>query len=118
MNNYTSTTEIPIIKKLYDLYKTYYDYQTLFSKRDKYALGSKCEQYIFSTFELILAASSAAKQNKMTLIQQANVKFDTLKVLFRLAKDLKMLDIKKYTVIQGYLQEIGRMLGGWQRSLI
>ena len=52
------------------------------------------------------------------LIQQASVKFNALKIFIRLAKDLKCLDNKKYITLEAQLQEIGKMLGGWQKSLL
>lgn len=115
MNTYTN--EIPVIKKVYELYKTFYDYSKLFPKKDRYALGSKCEEYIISTLELLLAASSAQRGEKQIFIKQANIKFDALKIFIRIANDIKIIDTKKYLVLQKYLQEIGRMLGGWQKSL-
>jgi hypothetical protein len=115
MENFHS--QMPIIAKTYELYKTFYQYLLLFPKRDKYTLGSKCENYIISVLELLLAAGSATKEKKLLIIQQASVKFDALKIFIRLAKDLKCLDNKKYTSLEGYLQEIGKMLGGWQKSL-
>lgn len=36
-----------------------------------------------------------------------------LKILIRILKDLKILDIKKYLLLEDELQEIGKMLGGW-----
>jgi hypothetical protein len=115
MNN--SHTEIPIIKKVYELYKLYYGYLILFPKKDKFALGARCEVYIISVPELLLSAGGLPKESKGQIIQQASVKFDTLKVLLRMARELGLLDNKKYLVLQTLLQEIGRMLGGWQRSL-
>ncbi|MEK7496856.1 MAG: diversity-generating retroelement protein Avd [Patescibacteria group bacterium] len=111
------TTEIPIISKLYELYKTFYQYIELFPKKDKYALGSACERYLTTTLELLLAAGSVPKNDKLNYLQQANVKFDALKFFIRLARELKLLDSKKYLTLQTNIQEIGRMLGGWQRSL-
>jgi hypothetical protein len=32
-------------------------------------------------------------------------------------KDVKAIDNKKYTIIQSEVDEIGRMLGGWIKSL-
>lgn len=110
--------QIPIVAKTYELYKTFYQYLLLFPKRDKYTLGSKCENYIISVLELLLAAGSSAKEKKLLLIQQASVKFDALKIFIRLAKDLKCMDNKKYITLESYLQEIGKMLGGWQKSLV
>jgi len=109
--------EIPIVQKLYDLYKTFYSYSLLFPKKDKYTLGAKCERYILSTLELLLAASSTPQTEKLVLLRQANVKFDALKILLRLAREICAIDAKKYVTLQTQIQEIGRMLGGWQRSL-
>ncbi|MFA5954234.1 MAG: diversity-generating retroelement protein Avd [Patescibacteria group bacterium] len=109
--------EIPIVQKLYDLYKTFYGFAVLFPKKDKYTLGAKCEQYIINTLELILAASAVTPAEKLGLLRQANVKFDTLKVFLRLSREIGAIDAKKYLVLQREIQEIGRMLGGWQRSL-
>ncbi|OGE76525.1 MAG: hypothetical protein A3C85_03820 [Candidatus Doudnabacteria bacterium RIFCSPHIGHO2_02_FULL_48_21] len=109
--------EIPIIAKTNELYKIYYQYLQLFPKKDKYALGNKCEMYIIATIELLIEAGSAPKEQKLALLKKANVKFDALKFFLRAAHDLKILDNKKYLLLQTHIQEIGRMLGGWQRSL-
>ena len=111
------TNEIPIIVKLSEFYKIYYGYLELFPKKDKYALGLKCEAYIISTLELLLEAGNVPKEHKLELLKRASVKFDALKFFLRTAKELKILDNKKYLVLQTHIQEIGRMLGGWQRSL-
>ena len=44
------------------------------------------------------------------------IKIDVLRVLIRLAKEIKALDNKKYLISQECLDEIGRMLGGWIKS--
>lgn len=110
-------TDIPIIKNLYELYKVFYSYSVLFPKKDKYTLGAKCEMYIITTLELLLEASCAYREEKLELIKKANAKFDALKLFIRLLKDLNIIDSKKYLELQKQIQEIGRMLGGWQRSL-
>jgi four helix bundle protein len=114
MSDYNNN--LPVIKKIYELYKTFYGYSNLFPKKDKHTLGSKCEMYILSVLELLIAAGSASKSEKIAYIRKANIKFDTLKVFIRLANEINMLDNKKYLVLQKQIQEIGRMIGGWQKS--
>ena len=111
-----SNIDIPIIKKLYELYKVFYSYSALFPKKDKYTLGAKCEIYLIATLELLLEASCTYRDEKLVLIKKANTKFDTLKLFIRLLKHLNIIDTKKYLKLQEQIQEIGRMLGGWQRS--
>ena len=114
MANYNN--EVPVIKKVYELYKTFYGYSKLFPKKDKYTLGSRCEIYILTVLELLIAAGSAPKNEKLAFIRKANIKFDTLKIFIRLANEINMLDGKKYLALQKQIQEIGRMIGGWQKS--
>lgn len=111
------TSDIPIIKKLFDIYKVFYQYLSLFPKKDKHMIGTKCEAYLLETLELVIMASSVPREEKLANIQQANVKFDALKLFIRMAHELKILDLKKYVYLQDMIQEIGRMLGGWKKSL-
>lgn len=113
MNN----NELPVVHKLYELYKLFFGYLTLFPKKDRHTVGAKCEDYIITIIELALEAGGTPKNEKQILVRQANVKLDTLKIFIRLCKDLNLLDDKKYIAVQEKIQEIGKMLGGWQRSL-
>jgi hypothetical protein len=49
-------------------------------------------------------------------LEKASVKLNLLRFLFRLMKETKTFDNKKYVVLQEMVDEIGRMLGGWIRS--
>ena len=121
MSTYNSSglnLDIPIFTKSYELYKIFYGYLPTFPKKDRYTLGQKCENILLDLIEAIMLASSLSKQEKPPILKQASLKLDLLKVLFRLGKDLKILDNKKYLVLEGYLQEIGRMLGGWIKTTL
>ena len=109
--------EIPIIIKIYDLYKLFYGYLKLFPKKDKYALGAKCERKFIAVLELILLAKNSKPDERKRIICQASAKFDVLKIFIRLGKDLNLLDQRKYLALQNNLSEIGKILGGWLKSL-
>ena len=117
MYNQINNKEIPILAKFIQMYKIFYRYLELFPKKDKYALGAKCEITMIAVLELLLAASRAEKNNKKSLLSQASIKFDVLKIFIRMAWELKILDDKKYAELQIHLQEIGKMIGGWLKSL-
>lgn len=110
-------TEAPILKHTVDLYKEFYQYLKTFPKKDQYLLGKRCEEHILSFMESILLAVEFDKPRKLKVLEEANSKFDVLKILFRMARELKMLDNKKYLSLEEKSQRIGRMLGGWLRSL-
>ena len=62
-------------------------------------------------------AGNNQREKKLPLLEKAIVSLDLLKILIRLAKDIQALDNKKYIQLEQSLLEIGRMLGGWKRSL-
>ena len=94
-----------------------YQYIQLFPKKDKYTLGQKIDNLILDIMELILSAANSQREERCNLLRKASLKIDLLKILIRLAKEIKALDNKKYIRLEEELQEIGRMLGGWIRSL-
>jgi len=109
--------DVSIFAKAYDLYKLFYLYLPSFPKTQRYTLGVRCENVILTIIEEVIIASGSSKERKLTILKEISAKLDVLKVLFRLCHDIKALDNKKYLAIEEKLQEIGRMLGGWIRSL-
>jgi len=109
--------DVPILQKTADLYKEFYGYLKLFPKKDQYLLGKRCEEIILVFIEELVLAAGLPKEKKLHTLQKANAKFDVLKVLFRMARELKMIDNKKYLSLETKIQEIGKMLGGWIRSI-
>ncbi|MDZ4285935.1 MAG: four helix bundle protein [Candidatus Sungbacteria bacterium] len=111
-------TDAPILQKTIELYKEFYGYLKMFPKKDQYLLGKRCEDTILEFTEYVVMAANSSKDRKLRLLEVANGKFDLFKVLLRVAREFKMLDNKKYLSLEAKTQEIGRMLGGWIRSLM
>lgn len=59
---------------------------------------------------------TAYKAEKLPILRAVSVKLNLLRVFFRLAKDGKVIDLKKYMALEETVDEIGRMLCGWMRS--
>ena len=55
------------------------------------------------------------QRREKVLIVSSSV--DMLRVLTRLASDTKIIDKKLYLSLQEQIDEIGRMLGGWLKTL-
>lgn len=109
--------EITLIQKSYDLYKSIYELIKKFPKGDKYNLGNELKSFNLQILKLLIVAESAKRDWKQPLIEKASNKLGLLKILVRLAFDIKIIDQKKYLKLQEQLQEIGRMLEGWLKSL-
>jgi hypothetical protein len=66
---------------------------------------------------VIAAAATSEPQVKLKYLRVASSKLDLLRMLIRLAKDCQCLDNKAYLGLESQLHEIGRMLGGWLKTL-
>jgi len=108
--------DIPIFKKVYDLYKTVHYIRASVPKQDRHTLWQKCEDTSLSLIEGILQATSLSRSEKVPILNKVSVKLNLLRVFIRLSHDTKTIDAKKYADLQETIDEIGRMLGGWIKS--
>ena len=99
--------DIPILQKIYDFYCELYLTVEKMPKKDKYILGGKIQKITLDLMELIITASYAQRDNKVSFLNQAAVKLDLLKTLVRLTENLHAIPTKKYLLLEEKLQEIG-----------
>jgi len=109
--------DVPIFKKTYDFLKEFYVFELDLPKKDRYTLGQRCENCLLGILEGIIIAAQAEKSEKLKSLIAVSNKVDLLKVFIRLAFDTKALNEKRYIICQNHLQEIGRMIGGWIKSV-
>ena len=108
--------DIPIFKKIYELYKNFYGFRSSIPKQDRYTLWQKCENILLELLKNILFASQVSKAEKLPILEKASLHLNLLRIFLRLAKEVKAIDSKKYILLQENADEIGRMLGGWIKS--
>ena len=89
----------------------------LFPKTEKYSLGQKLESLTLLILENSIEAVYLPKQEKIPFLREIDRKARLLKILIRLAHEVRAIDNKKYIALEERLQEIGKMLGGWIKSL-
>lgn len=108
---------MPIFHKIIELYELLCQYLKIFPKRERFGIGQKCDNLLLEILELIIIASQIPKNQKLLYLGKASLKLNVLKILFRLIKNLKIIDIKNYIKLESHCQEIGKMLGGWIKSI-
>ena len=108
--------DMPIFKSAYSLYKDFYLIRSSVSKQDRYTIYLRVENSMIEVIEEILFGSQQSKIQKLPTLEKISVNLNFLRVLIRLMKDVKAIDIKKYSTLEASVDEIGRMLGGWTKS--
>jgi hypothetical protein len=88
-----------------------------FSKDARYTLGNKIDSLFLEVIENILKAGYSDKLEKLIFLKRGSVKLDLLKFFLQIAWEIKSLDDKKYIKISEKLNEVGKMIGGWIKSI-
>jgi len=109
------TEHLIIFQKMYDLIKEVYRDCNNFPKSQRFILGQRIENTAVNILEGVIAANS--EDSKLGSLLKVSVEIEKLRVFFRLSKDLAFLAFKRYEILTAKLDEIGRMCGGWLKSL-
>lgn len=112
-----TTYDLPVFQRSYDLYKEIYRAAKHFPKGDRYSLGAECKRWSLNIIGSVVAAARDRGEQRSASIDDALGATELLKVQIRLARETECLNEQQYLSLQQKLQEIGRMLGGWKRSL-
>jgi hypothetical protein len=113
MNDFHNREDIPLTAKFYSLYRLIYLWLKHFPKKERYTLGENLERTILELLTGISFTNQLPNALKEPQIMKLSAQNETLKILFRLAQDIKVLNLQQYLTAQSHLQETGRMLGGW-----
>ncbi len=108
---------LPLLEKLKATYVLWYGYYQTIPKTHRYTLGGKIDALFVETIEAVASATFLNKTEKQPWVRLAIRKLDTLKILLLVLWETRSLDTKKYAVLSLPLEEIGKMLGGWQKGL-
>ena len=110
--------DVPIVHIIYEVTVKFNRLVIKFPKSQRHSLGQTCNNSILYILEQVIAAANTLKpQFKLQFLQNASMKLDLLKILIRLCRDCECISDNNYLEIQSQLQQIGRMLGGWLKSI-
>ncbi|MFO0970723.1 MAG: four helix bundle protein [Candidatus Saccharimonadales bacterium] len=110
-------SELPIILKVYDLYKLLTEANWKLAKIHRYGLGISTETTALNLLEDLIMAKYAPKPNKAKYLILSIAQIETLRFKLRLYLELALLNETKVLQMQAVLQEIGRMATGWRKSV-
>ncbi|BFT94002.1 MAG: four helix bundle protein [Minisyncoccus archaeiphilus] len=111
-------SDLVIFQKSYDLTLRMYPVISRFPKNQRYVLGQRIENILVSMILDIVEINKERGRDRSIKMKVLSDNLDDLKVLVRLAKDLRFISIKKYAIFIEKISEIGKLLGGWQKTLI
>ncbi|MBI5306437.1 four helix bundle protein [Candidatus Wolfebacteria bacterium] len=109
--------ELPIINRTYEIYKSIIDINEHLEKRWRYSLGMSLENSVLSLLQELIMAKNAPKPLKSSYLIKASSHLEISVLKLRLFLEMEIANKTKIFQTQSKLAEIGRMLGGWIKSL-
>lgn len=88
-----------------------------YPRSKKYFLGDRIQNYLLDILEALIEAYYSKKDEKIKILMKVNIILEKIRYLFRLSFDLKCINTEKYGKLSEKLIEIGKMNGGWLKSL-
>lgn len=109
--------DTPLIHHAYQLYRALHEKSASIPKHARYTLWQRCENACLDALQglIMVAYTPLSSRREKVLLVSSSV--DMLRIFIRLASDTKTIDKKLYLSLQEQIDEIGRMLGGWLKSL-
>jgi len=107
--------ELIILQKIMDMMEYAYPALAQYPKGEKFALVTDIKRCMDAMLERCIEAQK--HYYKRNTLQQLDVEIMKLRAYLRLSHTLRFLPTKKYEVWSGLVVEIGKMLGGWLKSV-
>jgi len=85
-----------------------------FPRSQRFLLGDRIETTALNVLEGLIEATYSKQVEP--ILRSVNLALEKLRFLFRLSKDLRYLDLKRYEFVAREIDEIGRLVGGWLKA--
>jgi hypothetical protein len=104
-----------VVERTYDLLLWLLPKVEKFPRSFRFSVGGRSVEV---GLDLLLALVEAAySSEKAGLLEAASRHANGLRYLLRLAKDLRLLSLDSYGFAAERLDEVSRMIGGWEKSV-
>ena len=105
-----------VVGKTYDFVLWLLPKVESFPRTYRFTIGERLTAHGLDLLSMLVEAAYA--RQKVDLLELANRKVNSTRYLLRMAKDMKLMSIDSYGYSTEKLDEIGRMVGGWSKSVV
>ncbi len=86
-----------------------------FPRSVRFTIATRVSNYALDIVEGIIETIYC--KDKIRKLDKLNLDIEKLRILFRICYKRKYISNKQYMFISGELNEAGKMIGGWKKSL-
>lgn len=103
------------VQSCHELLKWLIPHLDKFPRVRRFTLGERLESVLLEVLEATV--ESAYSRNKRQSLKRANLKLEVARHLWRLSHEFQAIPTRSYEHGARLMDELGRQLGGWLRSL-
>lgn len=105
-----------VVQRAYELSLWLLQKTETFPRSYRFSMGDRITARALDILEALAAAAYA--QDKRAPLEEANRAINSLRLLLRLAVDLRLLSNDSQEFAATRLEEVGRMTGGWRKTAL
>ncbi|MGH2486494.1 MAG: diversity-generating retroelement protein Avd [Ktedonobacterales bacterium] len=109
--------ESPLFARTYDLLRWLIPLTVKFPREQRFVLAAALQQSALQMHERLIEASYSHPSVIIDKLIDVQVEVDKLRHYLRLSHDLELLTTGQYEHAAKSLLEVGRLLGGWRKSI-
>jgi len=106
----------PIFTKTSDFILWLLDHTGKFPKGERFRMGKRIEDSAFHFYELLIEATRKTRR-KRALLLDADLELEKLRHYIRMSQQRKLTSVSQYHFAASALVEIGKLLGGWLKTV-
>jgi hypothetical protein len=107
--------ESPIFTRTYDLVCWLIPLTVKLPRQQRFVIAEALQRTALTFQECLIEAGST--NQPLVLLKEADILLTKLRLYLRLSRDLQLISLGQYAHAAEKVTEIGRLLGGWQKSL-
>lgn len=109
-------SQSPIFSKTSDFLLWLLNHTEKFPKSERFRMAKRLEDSAFAFYELLIEATRTTKRKRQLLLK-ADVELEKLRLFVRMSQQRKLTSHKQYHFASSSLVEVGKLLGGWLKTL-
>lgn len=109
--------ESPIFSRTYDLLLWLLPQAIKFPRAYRFTLAERVQRHAMDFQDTLIVAGLRRGPERVARLYEADARLAQLRQAIRLCKDLDLLTLSQYEHAAALLAEIGRLLGGWRKTL-
>ena len=106
----------PLFTKTTDFILWLLEHTEKFPKSERFRMGKRLEDSVFKFYERLIEATRSTKRKRQLLVEE-DVELEKLRLYVRMSQRRKLTSVSQYHFAAEVLVELGKLLGGWLKSV-